>query len=283
MARCVTFVPVCPEKDCGLPVPRKPLRLVGDPMRPRLVIHETGQDETERLTAWAESRLFDLERENLSGFIFKSRSPSCGLSRVKVFGPDGRSVRQGAGLWASRFTGRFPRLPVADEVRLEDPGLRESFIQSVLVAKRWQALEAGPADPARLAEFHARHSLLLLAHSPDLYRRLGRLAAPSEKTPYSKLLADYGELLTQAMKLKTTAGKHARALRHAVGCLENQLGREEKVMLEELIRQYAEEGLPWLMPARQIRQHILNRGPRHLKDQHYLHPHPLESELENLG
>ena len=276
MGQYVTFVPVCPEVECGLPVPRKPLRLVGDPKRPRLVMHETGRDETERLDAWAERRLIDLERENLSGFIFKRRSPSCGLSRVKVFGPDGRSVRMAAGLWAKRVTGQFPRLPVIDEVRLEDPGLRESFIQAVLVTRRWRALEAGPADPARLAEFHARHSLLLLAHSPDLCRRLGRLAAQSEKTPYAKLLADYGELLARAMRLKTTAKKHARAFHHVVGCLDRQLGREEIAMLEEIIRQYAEEGLPWLMPARLIRQHILNRGPQHLQDQHYLHPHPLE-------
>ena len=276
LGRYVTFVPVCPEVECGLPVPRKPLRLVGDPKRPRLVTQETGEDQTGRLAAWAEKRLLELEREDLCGFIFKSRSPSCGLSRVKVFGPDTRSGRAGAGLWALRFAGRFPRLPAADEVRLKDPGLRQNFIQAVLVTKRWQALEAGPADPARLAEFHARHSSLLLAHSPDLYRRLDRLAAQNETTPLAKLLADYHELFTQAMKLKTTPKKHARALRHLAGCLEHDLGREEKAMLAEIVRQYAEEGLPWLMPARLIRQHISNRGPQRLKAQYYLYPHPLE-------
>ena len=272
----VTFVPVCPEVECGLPVPRQPLRLVGDPEQPRLVTHKTGQDITERLTAWAERRLLELERENLCGFIFKSRSPSCGLSQVKVHALDGRSIRRGAGLWARLFAGRFPNLPVADEARLQDPGLRESFIQSVFVTRRWQVLVAGPADPGRLAEFHTRHELLLLAHSPNLCRRLGRLVAESDKAPLAKLLDDYLELLTQAMRLRTAVKKHARVLHRLMGYFKNKLDWEEEAILGEFIRQYAEGFLPWLMPVRLIQHHISKHGPQHLKAQYYLHPHPLE-------
>ena len=120
------FVPVCPEVECGLPVPRETMQLEGDPENPRLVTTMTQLDHTERMKSWAAKRIRELEKKNLHGFIFKCRSPSCGIKEVKVSGEDGKSV---IGMFAQAVMDHFPHLPVIDEESMHDPVQRENFIQ----------------------------------------------------------------------------------------------------------------------------------------------------------
>lgn len=136
LGRFVEYVPVCPEVECGLGVPREEMRLVGDPSNPRLVTMKTGVDHTGRMHEWGMRRLDELAREDLSGYIFKSRSPSCAMERVKVYGEREISMN-GVGVWARMVMERFPLLPVEDEERLADPEIRENFIERVFVWKRW--------------------------------------------------------------------------------------------------------------------------------------------------
>jgi uncharacterized protein YbbK (DUF523 family) len=127
------FVPVCPEFELGLGVPRETMRLEGDPQTPRLVTAETRKDQTGPMLDWCAKRLRELESTNLHGFIFKSKSPSCGLERIDVFPPGGgASTHQGQGLFAYAFMQHFPHLPVIEEISLRDPALRERFIESAL-------------------------------------------------------------------------------------------------------------------------------------------------------
>ena len=134
LGRYVEWIPVCPEVEYGLPVPREPMRLEGDPKAPRLVTIKTGTDHTDGMLKWASSRLKELERDNLSGFIFKNRSPSSGYVGVNVYSPTG--IRRGIGIFAGAFIKHFPHLPVEDEVRLQDPKVLEKFIKRVLTMKR---------------------------------------------------------------------------------------------------------------------------------------------------
>ncbi|MGA9755482.1 MAG: DUF523 domain-containing protein [Desulfobaccales bacterium] len=140
----VEFVPVCPEVECGLGVPREAMRLVGDPEAPRLMTVRTKIDLTERMVTWAKKRVQELEQENLCGFIFKSKSPSSGMERVKVY-PEhapGSPVTRGVGMFARAFMEHFPLLPVEEEGRLHDPVLRENFIECIFVLQRWRELLA---------------------------------------------------------------------------------------------------------------------------------------------
>jgi len=138
LGKRVDWVPVCPEVECGLPVPREAMCLAGgpgdpgDPESPRLVTIRTGIDHTERMLRWARRRVVELEAEHLCGFIFKSRSPSCGMARVEVCDENGDSREVGVGLFARTFMEHFPLLPVEDESRLGDPAVREKFIRGVL-------------------------------------------------------------------------------------------------------------------------------------------------------
>ena len=132
LGRLVRWVPVCPEAEYGLPIPREALRLVGDPADPRLVTSRSGVDHTAGMKIWALQRLEALEREDLRGFVFKSRSPSCGMRQIAVYPRvGGVPVAGGSGIFARAFRERFPRLPVEDDDRLDDPGLRAGFIEKL--------------------------------------------------------------------------------------------------------------------------------------------------------
>jgi uncharacterized protein YbbK (DUF523 family) len=132
----VEYVPVCPEVECGLGVPRESMCLEGKPDSPRLVTIHSKQDRTGLLVEWARKRVVELEAENLYGFIFKSDSTSCGMERVKVYKKKGRAVKTGMGIFARIFMEHFPLLPAEDERRLHDPMLRDNFIKRIFTLKR---------------------------------------------------------------------------------------------------------------------------------------------------
>jgi len=132
----VDYVPVCPEVECGLGVPRESMRLEGKPENPHLVTTASKQDRTDLLVDWARKRVVELEAENIRGFIFKSRSPSCGMERVKVYNKKVIAFKTGTGIFARIFMENFPRLPLEDEERLQDPMMREKFIERIFALKR---------------------------------------------------------------------------------------------------------------------------------------------------
>lgn len=125
------WVPVCPEAECGLPVPREEMRLSGGPVHPHLITCNTGIDYTEVILKWTGEKLDALEREGLGGFVFKCRSPSCGIRDAEIYLPDGHIVK-GAGIFSSAFMARFTGLAAEDEESLRDPVILKNFIQRVL-------------------------------------------------------------------------------------------------------------------------------------------------------
>lgn len=133
--QCFEYIAVCPEVECGLGVPRQPMRLEGHPDSPLLIVTENRKDITERMVIWAQKRLIQLEEEYLCGFIFKSNSPSCGLNKVNVFNKDSIPEKIGTGIFAAIFMKHFPLLPVLDEVQLHDSRLRANFIKRVRALK----------------------------------------------------------------------------------------------------------------------------------------------------
>jgi uncharacterized protein YbbK (DUF523 family) len=148
LGRYVEWLPVCPEVECGLGIPREAMRLVGDPENPRLMTIRTGVDHTDGMRTWVEKKLNELEKETLCGFIFKSKSPSSGIGGVKIYTSSGMPDREGTGLFGGAFMKHFPLLPVIDEGRLHDPLLRENFIERIFVYKRWQELQIKAHHPA---------------------------------------------------------------------------------------------------------------------------------------
>jgi uncharacterized protein YbgA (DUF1722 family)/uncharacterized protein YbbK (DUF523 family) len=281
LGRFVEYVPVCPEVELGLTVPREALRQVGDPQNPRLVTSRSGQDLTEAMLAWARQRVRTLEEEGLCGFIFKSRSPSSGMERVKVYDAKGMARKTGVGIFARVFMEHFPLLPVEEEGRLNDPLLRENFIEAIFALRRWRQLAAGGRTAGRLVEFHSAHKLQLLAHSTELYRQMGKLVAGSGGLDTAELFDRYQQLLVKTLRLHPTVAKHVNVLMHLLGYFKKELSADEKQEVLEIAEEYRRGNLPLIVPVTLINHFVRKYDQPYLKRQHYLNPHPLELRLRN--
>jgi uncharacterized protein YbgA (DUF1722 family)/uncharacterized protein YbbK (DUF523 family) len=281
LGQFVEWAPVCPEVECGLPVPREAMHLLDHPGAPRLVTRVTGIDHTDRMLTWAKKKLSEIEKQNLCGFVFKSRSPSSGMQGVKIYGTSGVSVRKGIGIFANAFMERFPLLPVEDEGRLQDPGLRENFIERVFVYQRWQERIASRGTLGELVTFHADHKLLLMSHSSKHLRELGTLVAKGKNQQRAILFEEYFRILMDGLRLMATVKKHTNVLQHMAGYFKKSLPSEEKQELQEVINQYHKELVPLIVPITLIKHYVRKYEDPYLARQYYLNPHPLELMLRN--
>lgn len=281
LGQYVEYVPVCPEVECGLPVPRESMHLEGNPDSPRLVTSRTKQDMTERMVTWARKRVVDLEEEDLCGYIFKSDSPSSGMERIKVYNEKGMPVKKGVGIFAKIFMEHFPLLPVEDEGRLNDPRLRENFIERIFTLRRWREVLAKKESRGIVVEFHTRHKLLALSHSPKHHQMMGKIVAQAKAVPLKELYQQYQNILMEALQLKTTPPKNANVLQHMMGYFREQLSSDEKKELLEIIEQYRRGYLPLIVPMTLMNHYVRKYNEPYLKEQVYLNPHPLELQLRN--
>lgn len=280
LGQYMEFVPVCPEVECGMPIPRETLRLVGSEDAPRLVTSRTGVDHTEQMQSWTEEKVKQLEQEELCGFIFKKDSPSSGLYRVKVYSEQGMPRNVGTGMFARAFTRHFPLLPVEEDGRLNDGRLRENFIESVFVCKHFRDLMARPPSRGALVDFHTRHKLLLLAHSQEHYRRMGRFIS-SMPEPVEEAYSQYGAILAETLRVRTTAKKHCNVLLHILGYFKNLLSPDEKQEVLEMIEAYRLADVPLIVPVTLLNHYVRKFDQPYLRDQYYLHPHPLDLSLRS--
>jgi uncharacterized protein YbgA (DUF1722 family)/uncharacterized protein YbbK (DUF523 family) len=281
LGRFVEWVPVCPEVELGLGVPRETLRLEGDAASPRLVAPASGTDHTAAMARLAARRAATLGRMGLVGYVLKKDSPSCGMERVRVHGGRGAPRRTGVGLFARALIDAMPLLPVEEEGRLQDPALRENFIERLFAADRWRRFRADAPTRGGLVAFHTAHKLLLLAHSPDAYTRLGRLVARARTRPLPEILDRYGAAFMDGLRRLATPGRHANVLEHALGHLRDALAPAERRELVELIADHRRGLVPLIVPLTLLRHHVARREIAWLAGQVYLAPTPKELMLRN--
>ncbi len=274
------FVPVCPEAAVGLGIPRQPIRLVQRNDSVRAVGVKTPDlDPTDELAAFG--RRTAEQMHDISGYILKNRSPSCGMERVKVYGEKGMPQNNGVGIYAGELMKSLPLLPVEEEGRLGDPVLRENFIERVFVYHRWQQLMCAGLSARRLVEFHSDHKYLILSHSQETYRQLGRMVAEAGKADLAALSADYISRLMTALKRPATPRQHVNVLQHLLGYLKEQLDTLDREEMLETIEQYRRGLLPLIVPITLIRHHFRRHPDPYVMRQFYLSPHPKELMLRN--
>jgi len=281
LGRYVEWVPVCPEVECGLPIPREAMRLVGDPEHPRLITIRTKVDLSVRMATWAKKKVSELEKQDLCGFVFKSRSPSSGMRGVKIYTEAGMPNATGSGLFASEFMNKFPLLPVEDEGRLHDPGLRENFIERIFVYRRWQEYVREDGSLGGLVSFHTRHKLLIMSHSLKHYAELGKLVAGAKKVRKDKLHAHYLGTLLEGLGFLPTVKKNTNVLQHMAGYFKDRLSADEKKELQDVIGNYHRALVPLIVPITLLQHYVRKYDTDYLKQQVYLNPHPLELMLRN--
>jgi uncharacterized protein YbgA (DUF1722 family)/uncharacterized protein YbbK (DUF523 family) len=281
LGQYVEYVHVCPEVECGLPIPRESMHLKGDPDSPRLVTSRTHKDQTDQMVKWSRKRVLELEKEDLCGFIFKRNSPSSGMERVKIYNEKGMPMKKGVGIFAKMFMEHFPLIPVEEDGRLHDPKLRENFIERIFTMKRWRELLSKKWDISNLVDFHTRNKLLILSHSPKHHKMMGKLVANGKRIPIKKLYREYEAILMEALKLKTTVKKNSNVLQHMMGYFKKQLSPDEKQELLEIIQQYREGHVPLIVPVTLMNHYVRKYKQSYLSTQTYVNPHPIALQLRN--
>jgi uncharacterized protein YbgA (DUF1722 family)/uncharacterized protein YbbK (DUF523 family) len=287
----VEWVPVCPEVEAGFGTPRETMQLVRDASGSvKLMTTKTGRNVTGRMTRFARTRVDALARANLSGYVLKKDSPSCGMERVRVYDHATETressarrapARNGRGLFATALLARCPDLPVEEEGRLSDPRLRENFIERVFAYHRLRSLFDAKWTVADLVQFHTAHKLTLLAHSPAAYRSLGRLVAAARSQRRSALAQDYQSGFMRALTAIATPGRHANVLEHMLGYFRKSLDADSRAEIASLIDSHRKGRVPLIVPITLLKHHIRHEGVGYLAGQVYLQPHPSELSLRN--
>lgn len=280
LGKYVDYIPVCPEVECGMSVPREAVHLVDINGKIRLITVKTNIDMTEKMNSWMKEQLKELSKKTLCGFIFKSKSPSSGLFRIKVYRKNG-VTKNGRGIFAKGLTERFPLIPVEEEGRLNDDKLRENFIERIFLMHRWNTLNEKKKSLKKLIDFHAAHKFLLMAHSPKSLKELGRRLAQGKEYSLSQLYKIYFESLITSMQKIATVKKNTNVLTHLMGYFKKNLTHDEKAELLELIEKYHNEYIPLIVPVTLINHYVRKYKPLYLENQVYLNPSPPELMLRN--
>jgi len=275
------WIPVCPEVEIGMGIPREPVQLVRAFGEVRMLGARSRRDWTRAMQAYAPRRVRALERLELCGYVLKQDSPSCGMERVKVRNAEGLAKRAGRGLFAEALLEASPALPVEEEGRLEDPVLRENWIERVFAYRRLRSLFEAHFSASRLVAFHSAHELQLLAHGAEAHRRLGRLVAGARKLARAELRRRYEVAFMEALALHATPRRQVHVLTHCLGTFRDRLDAKTRAALAAQVADYQQGRVPLAAPVTMIRHYAQQLGIESLAGQVYLEPHPKELMLRN--
>lgn len=281
LAQWCELVPVCPEVEAGMGIPRESVRLQGEVAAPRMIAPRSGVDWTDPMAAWSRRRVRELAAEDLDGFVLKKNSPSCGLFRVKVYPDQGMPARTGQGLFAAAFAAAHPLVPVEEEGRLEDARLRENFVERLFAYRRVKDAFAGRWTRGAVVAFHSREKYLLMAHSPRHYQELGRLVARIAESPPAAFRDRYTALYLEALAVLATPRRQVNALQHVAGHLRGRVGDAEQKRVLAVIDDYGRGLVPLVVPVTLLRHYVELLDVPYVRDQVYLNPHPRELMLRN--
>ncbi|QKZ03104.1 YbgA family protein [Pseudomonas eucalypticola] len=281
LAEHFEFVPVCPEVAIGMGIPRQPIRLVGDASQPQaLGTVDPALNVTAPLAAYGQQMADELQ--DLSGYIFMHKSPSCGLERVKVYRDNGAPQHEGGrGIYAQAFCAAHPDLPVEEDGRLCDAVLRENFMVRVYAYADWQALLAEGLSRGGLMRFHSRYKYQLMANNPVQYKVIGHLLGTMGRGDASEIGPRYFSQLMAALKRCATRGTHSNVLQHLSGYLKQSLSSADKQEIQHLIEQYREGIVPLVVPLTLLKHHFRLHPDPYVSQQVYLQPHPENLSLRN--
>ena len=273
LGRYADFVPYCPEMAIGLGVPREPIQLYGDPDRPRVRgVVDQSLDVTDALHAYGDEVAGQLG--DVAGYVFMSKSPSCGVYRVKVRLDNGQAIRKGRGAYAAAVIERCPNLPVEEEGRLNDPVLRESFVTRLYVWQRWIALLSTGLTAAGLIDFHTRHKYLVMAHSQAAYRRMGQLLSHLKGVDLAQVADAYVDELMAALQRRVGPARHVNVLQHIMGYLKRRVAAGDKQELLDSMEAYRRGDVPMIVPVTLLRHHFRHHPDEYISMQWYLWPYP---------
>jgi uncharacterized protein YbgA (DUF1722 family)/uncharacterized protein YbbK (DUF523 family) len=276
----VEWVPFCPEVEAGLGIPRPAMRLVEEEGRERLLEIRSRLEHTPKLEQGTAEYLARTEKLELSGYVLKRGSPSCGMTRVKVYQESGMPRHDGVGIFARALMEQFPTLPVEEEGRLNDAVLRENFIERVFAYRRVHDLFRGNWSAGEVVAFHTAHKLQLMAHSRAIYDKLGRQVANVTKCEPATFASEYQRSFMEGLTVPATRGRNTNVLQHAAGHL-SHLDGASRQELASVIHDYRQGLIPLIVCITLLRHHTRVGDVAYLNGQTFLEPHPRELMLRN--
>jgi uncharacterized protein YbgA (DUF1722 family)/uncharacterized protein YbbK (DUF523 family) len=274
------FVPACPEVAIGMGIPREAIRLIGDPADPQAIgsVHPE-LNVTQALAEYGAHMATQMD--DICGYIFMQKSPSCGLERVKVYQDNGLPTPSGRGIYAQAFCSRHPDLPVEEDGRLNDPVLRENFITRVFAYADWQTLLHGGLSRRALTNFHSRYKYQLMANNPAQYRMLGKMLGSMGNADPAEVGPRYFSELMTALKRCATRGTHTNVLQHLNGYFKKSMSPDDRQEMQRLIGQYRRGVVPLVVPLTLLKHHLRQHPDPYVAQQVYLQPHPENLSLRN--
>jgi uncharacterized protein YbgA (DUF1722 family)/uncharacterized protein YbbK (DUF523 family) len=272
----------CPEMGIGLGVPRPPIHLVGTADAVRVMDVATHEhDYTEQIQAYA-TRVLAMAPE-LCGYVLVKGSPSCGFERVKRYTPEGHCVASDQqGIFTAALRAVDPLLPLEDDGRLNDPGLRESFTTRAFAYHEWKTLRAEGLSAHKLIEFYTRYKYLVMAHHVPGYKALGPMLANAGKEDLEELADRFIAEVMGALSYRATRRSHSNVLFHLAGYLKRTVSSPERQRLVELIDNYRKGLVPLVVPLTMLKHHFANNPNAYIEQQAFLSPYPEELGLRNL-
>lgn len=276
------FVPFCPERMV-FPTPREAIRLVRSKGILKVKTSNSNLDVTKTITDISKELAQEMQKEQLCGFILKSKSPTCGMERVKIYPEDknGQSENVGVGIFAKEIKKRYPLLPVEEEGRLGDPWLRENFLMQIFAYKSlFEFLQNSPSQND-LVLFHSSYKYLIYSKSHESYKRLGNIVANHEKLSLEKVLEAYKLLFLQTLYEKGTAKNTYNVLLHILGYFKKHISREEKSEILESMDEFKEGIIPLIVVIKIINIYAKKFNVEYLLEQKFLNPYPKELALRS--
>ena len=272
LGQFTTFVPVCPEFECGMSIPRPAMHLEGTKENPQLIQTHSKLNLTKQMKNWIKLQIKKLKSQDLDGYIFKTKSPSCGLNKIKIFSPSNKLISAaGVGLFAKQFTKSFPFIPVTDEEKLHNPKYREHFIELIFIMKRWRELILQKKSLRNLMIFHNKHKLVIMSHSVSHFKKIEKMLTNNPKD-CSKLYQIYHPKLVEVLRLHTTTKKHFKVLQHTLSYCKPYLTADEKKELLSVLDQYHNDLLPLIVPIALIKHYAKKYQIEYLLEQYYFNP-----------
>lgn len=278
----VKFVPVCPEVEIGLGVPRDTVRVVSRKGVKKLVQPTTKRDLTGLMQNFADSFLGSIKE--VDGFILKNRSPTCGIKDAKFY-PDGENnipTGKGPGLFAEKVLEKFPGAAVEDEGRLRNPGIREHYLTRIYTLARWRDAKKKNSMKA-LVDFQSDNKFILMSYNQREMKELGRIVANKDDRTLGETIPLYEAHLQKALAKTPRRTSNINVLMHGLGYFSDELSRKEKNHFLDLLERYRNMKAPLSALQSVMESWIIKYEESYLSRQTYFHPYPVELvELKHL-
>jgi uncharacterized protein YbgA (DUF1722 family)/uncharacterized protein YbbK (DUF523 family) len=283
LKRFVNFIPVCPELELGLGVPREALRIVKEHDELQLIQPKTERYFTEPMLTFTESFLNSIE--DIDGFILKSRSPSCGTKDVKIYSSavKGGSSEKGPGFFSMKVIEKFPEILMEDEGRLSNYKIREHFLTELFALYNFKRIKTRNSID-ELMKYHAINNLLFMAYNQKEFKILDKIAANHENQDIKQVLSEYETHLKLLFKRSARYTSNINVLQYSIGYFNKFITEDEITFLADSIEKYRKGKLPLSTPVYLVKSYAIRFDLSNLKNQTFFNPFPEELiELRDSG